>query len=484
MDELAFAGAGDVVEKIRQREIGALEYLEFLLSRVERLNGDINAVVARDVDAARRRAEAADEAAARGESWGPLHGLSMTVKDSIEVVGMPCTSGAPMLKEHRPGHNAVSVQRLLDAGAIVYGKTNLPLFAGDLQSYNEVYGTTNNPWDLTRGPGGSSGGAAAALASGMTALEVGSDIGGSIRNPAGFCGVYGHKSSWGIIPLDGHIPPPPGMLAPTDIAVLGPMARNGEDLDLALGLMAGPHGPDARGWRLDLPAPTATSLADYRIAVWPEEADFPLDAPVAAVLRRFADRLADAGARVEVAKPSIEMTRHHEMYYQLLAGVMGAGLPESLRDQFRDRVARGEAQGDSYDDRFTRWSVQSHADWLAANEQRAQMQRLWDGFFADWDAVLCPVTPTAAFPHDHSPQIGARSMQVNGAERPYMDYVLWAGLTGVIGLPSTVMPAGLTESGLPVGVQVVGPFAADRICIDIVKKASAALGGFTPPPGC
>lgn len=483
MRELIYAGAAEIVEKIRLKEISAQDYLETLLARVEAVNGEINAVVARNAEAARARAREADEAAARGESWGPLHGLSMTVKDSIEVAGMPCTSGAPALRDHRPARNAVSVQRLLDAGAIVYGKTNLPLYAGDLQSYNEVYGTTNNPWDTARGPGGSSGGAAAALAAGMTALEIGSDIGGSIRNPASFCGVYGHKPSWGIVPGEGHIPPPPGLVGATDIAVLGPMARNAADLDLALGLMAGPHGPDARGWRLDLPAPTASALSDYRIAVWPEEPDFPLDRGVAEALNGFADRLATAGAKVERAKPGIDFARHHGMYYQLLSGVMGAGLPEPMREEFRRQVAEGRAEGESYGARFTRGAVQSHADWLAANEERARAQRIWDEFFGAWDAVLCPVTPTAAFPHDHSPEIGARTMRVNGEDRPYMDYVLWAGLTGSVGLPSTVMPAGLTAEGLPVGVQIVGPFAGDRICIDIAARASAALGGFVPPPG-
>ena len=206
MTDLAFRSATDLVAALRKREISSREALDHFLARAERFNPGINAIVAWDIEAARARAGAADAATARGQSWGPLHGLPMTIKDSIEVVGMPTTCGAPELREHRAVVNAPAVQRLLDAGAVLFGKTNLPIYAGDFQSYNEVYGTTNNPWDVTRIPGGSSGGAAAALAAGLTGFELGSDIGGSIRNPAHFCGVYGLKPSWGVVPSRGHIP--------------------------------------------------------------------------------------------------------------------------------------------------------------------------------------------------------------------------------------------------------------------------------------
>src|SRR5690606_37586313 len=217
-------------------------------------NPALNAIVATDIEAARERARAADAALAAGESWGPLHGVPITIKDTFEVAGMPTTAGAKELRDHRPSSNAVAVQRLLDAGAIVFGKTNVPLYAGDLQTYNEVYGSTSNPWDLHRTPGGSSGGAAAALAAGLTALELGSDIGGSIRTPSHFCGVCGLKPSYGIIPSRGHIPGPPGTLSEADISVTGPMARSVDDLELALDILAGPDTPAAKGWRLELPA--------------------------------------------------------------------------------------------------------------------------------------------------------------------------------------------------------------------------------------
>ncbi|MEJ2448714.1 MAG: amidase family protein, partial [Anaerolineales bacterium] len=202
--------ATELASEIRSGEITSLDLLNLYLNRIERYNNEINAVVALDIAAARARAAEADKALAQGKIWGPLHGLPMTVKDVFEVVGMPATSGDPTLKDYIPTRNAIAVQRLIDAGAIIFGKTNVPFHALDIQTYNEIYGTTNNPWDLSRTPGGSSGGSAAALAAGFTSLELGSDIGGSLRNPAHYTGVFGHKPTFGVVPRYGHIPPMPG----------------------------------------------------------------------------------------------------------------------------------------------------------------------------------------------------------------------------------------------------------------------------------
>ena len=252
MSDIALQPAHALAESIRRRDVSSRELLEHYLARVERLNAPLNAVVTLDPDGARLAADAADAATARGEDGGPLHGVPMTIKDTYQTAGIRTTCGLAAW-DHVPDHDAEAVRRLRDAGAVIFGKTNTPTLAGDWQTYNPIFGTSNNPWDTARTAGGSSGGAAAAVATGMTALELGSDIGGSIRLPSNWCGVCGHKPTWGVVPQHGHLPPAPGTLSSTDLAVIGPLARNVDDLELALGVLAGPAGHAAVGWRLELP---------------------------------------------------------------------------------------------------------------------------------------------------------------------------------------------------------------------------------------
>src|SRR5258706_9010332 len=264
MLDLPFRSATALAAGIRRKEIRAAELLEVYLARLEKHNPALNAIVVTAADAARERASAADQALASGEVWGPLHGVPMTIKESFDVVGMPTTWGVPELKDNRPVRNAVAVERFLGAGAVIFGKTNVPIYLADWQSYNAIYGTTNNPWDLARSPGGSSGGSAAALAAGLTGFEAGIDIGASIRNPAHYCGVFGHKPTWGICPPRGQAMP--GVVAPTDISVIGPMARSAEDLDLGLRVMAGPAQIYAARGGLGLPGPPRPSPRDVNVA--------------------------------------------------------------------------------------------------------------------------------------------------------------------------------------------------------------------------
>src|SRR5437016_1800210 len=278
MDDCAFASATQLANEIRDRHIGCVELLEFYLARAERHNPALNAIVVWQVDQARERARAADAALARGERWGPLHGIPMTVKESFNVAGLPTTFGNPLWRDNIADGNAFLIDRLLQAGAIVFGKTNVPYMLADAQSYNDIYGTTNNPWDPTRSPGGSSGGEAAALAAGLSALGAGSDIAGSLRNPAHYCGVYGHKPSWGLISPRGHTAS--DAVTPTDISVVGPMARHAEDLDLALRVLAGPDLLQQAAWKVELPAPRGRKLSDYRVAVWADEPIAEIDGSV------------------------------------------------------------------------------------------------------------------------------------------------------------------------------------------------------------
>jgi amidase len=482
---LHYRTATELVRALRAREVSSAELLEHLVERQERVNPRINAIVARGLDAARERAAAADVALTRGGDASPaLLGLPMTVKDSIEVVGMPTTSGAASLAEHFPARNADAVERLVDAGAVIFGKTNLPLFAGDFQSYNEVYGTTNNPWDPARVPGGSSGGSAAALAAGMTPLELGSDIGGSIRGPAHFCGVYGHKPTLGIVSGRGHIPGPPGALAPADLAVIGPLARAPEDLELALGVLAGPRPEDAAAWRVELPPPRRTRLADFRVAVWlAEPAGPPVAGEVSELLARAVDRVAAAGARVDdAARPPLDPAVSHRLYLRLLYGVVGAGFPPELLRGFEAALPGLPPDDHGTFAEMVRGSVGPHRQWLADDEARWRLRAAWAEWFRDFDVLVCPVAPLAAFPHDHVP-FESRSLDVDGRAIPYTDLVFWAGLATLVGLPATAVPVGRTPSGLPVGMQVIAARLEDRTGLAFAKALEDVVGGFVPPPG-
>ena len=489
MTDLAFNSTADLVNAIKNRKIQSIELLELYIERMQRYNPKINAIVATDLDNARNRARAADKALDRGENWGALHGLPMTIKDSFEVVGMPCTSGSPSLQDYQPVQNAFVVQKLLDEGAVIFGKTNLPLFAMDLQSYNAVYGQTNNPWNQDMVPGGSSGGAAAALAAGLTGLEMGSDIGGSIRNPAHFCGVFGHKPTFGIVPLGGHIPPPPGTYpgeysADGDIAVAGPLARSAKDLDLVMDLIATPKIPLNTAWKIELPCARKKDLKDYKIGVWLEDPSFPTDTNVLDCLQDTIDSLVKAGARIEEKQPAIDFSKSHEVYFQLLNAVTSAGLPQEMFDGMM-----GKAKKLSDDDRGQvaiglRGTTMLHRTWLQLDWARTMMREAWADFFKEFDILLCPAVSVTAFAHDHSDDFSARRLVVNGEERSYFDTsVAWAGLTGMAYLPSTVAPVGPAKNGLPVGMQIVAPYLEDRTAIHFAGLVEDTVGGFVPPPG-
>ena len=481
--DTALKSTVQIASAIRRGAMSSSEVLERCVRRVDQFNPSLNAVVVMDLERARERARLADDASSRGEVWGPLHGLPMTIKDSFEVCGMPTTSGAPKLKNHQPTRNATAVQRLTDAGAIIFGKTNLPIYADDVQTYNEVYGTTNNPWDISRSPGGSSGGAAAALAAGLTPLELGSDIGGSVRNPAHFCGVYGHKPTWGIIPTRGHIPPPPGTLAPADLVVAGPMARYPEDLSLAFELIAGAESPASLGWKLDLPGPRKTAVGDYRAAAWLDDPACPIDSEVLDILGSAIDTLAGAGVTIaDAARPIPSLAESHELYLQTLYAVYGAAYKGEALDALAHQAAESP-RSNEYASRFARGATQRHGAWMRANEDRVVLREQWQAFFGDFDVLLTPVMPTAAFPHNQKGSINKRTFPVNGQERPYLDQLTWAGMVSLVHLPATVVPVGLTRSGLPVGMQIVGPYMGDRTTLDFACRMADVVGGFVVPPG-
>lgn len=485
---MEFLSASQLVKAIFDRQISSVELLNFYKQRFKQLNPEINAIVVTDFDGAEQCARLADEALANGEIWGPLHGLPMTVKDSIEVKGMPCTSGFPGLKDHFPKKNADVVESLISAGAIVFGKTNLPLFGQDFQSYNDVYGQTNNPWDVTRVPGGSSGGSAAALAAGLTSLEVGSDIGGSIRTPAHFCGVYGHKPSYGIVSFKGHIPPFPGLFPGDysmsgDIAVIGPLARSAEDLDLALDIIVKPPQPLSVAWNLQLPPPRKQRLKEYRVGVWLDDSDASVDTYVADCIQHLVDTLSAAGVLIEEKHPDISFMDCHDIYTKLLTAVPNAGLSKEIIEHFLEQAPKLAEEDKSFRAQLIRGTTMGHRDWILLDYLRLMMRQKWADYFQDFDVLLCPAVPVTAFEHDHS-DFFERTLQVNGTVQSYYDTMAaWAGLTCVSYLPATVAPIGPAENGLPVGIQIVGPYLEDRTPIHFAGLIEEITGGFQPPPG-
>jgi len=478
---LAFDSAIELAAKIRAKEISSRELTDYYIARIERFDKDLNAVVVRDFGAARAAADAADSALARGENLGPLHGVPMTIKESYDITGLPTTWGIPEFKDNIASGDSDTVTKFKAAGAHFLGKTNVPLQLADFQSYNDIYGTTNNPWNTNRVPGGSSGGSAAALAAGLTGLESGSDIGGSIRNPAHFCGVYGHKPTWGIVPFQGHSLP--GMLAPPDIAVVGPLARSAEDLALCMDVVAGPDHLNAPGWQLNLPRPTRKSLADFRVAIWADDDRSPVDRQVSDRAIDLGRRLAALGATVsDTARPPVDLDSSFITYIYMLNGVMAAGLPDAEFEARREAVAALDPADNSQEAHMLRSAVQHHRDWLRGNNFREHLRVAWRAFFNDWDILICPQMPTPAFEHDHTP-FETRTITINNEAHPYFQQIFWSGIITVGYLPSTVFPTGPSREGLPIGLQAASAEFNDLVCIDFARLLAQEFGGFEPPPG-
>ena len=482
MSELHYLSAGQLAEKLRNHEIGARELLEHFLGRVEKYNDKLNAIIWMDLDAARNRADEADAVLRRGETWGPLTGLPMTVKESFNVAGSPQTWGVPELANNIIDHDGDATLKLKAAGAVIFGKTNVPLKLADWQSFNDIYGTTNNPWDPALTPGGSSVKPAANAAPAPPGLELGSDIGASIRNPAHYCGVFGHKPTWGIVPSAGHNLPQQHDVA--DIAVCGPLARSAEDLRLELDIIAGPEPIDATPWQLRLPPSRHTSLKDFRVAVMLNDPNAEVDLEYQDMLQAIVEKLAGAGATVsDKARPEIDTDRAMEVYIQLLRAATSGGHSDEEVQHIQAAAAETSRGTTDYISQVARAVTMPHTDWLKLNNERAIMRHAWAAFFRDWDILLCPAASSAAWPHDQEGERYQRTINVNNKAQPTTDQLFWAGFSGMAYLPSTVSPAGRTKSGLPVGLQAIAAHGEDHTSIEFCRLTAELIGGFTPPPG-
>lgn len=477
--EPAFSSATDLARAIQRKQVSSLELTRHYIERIERFDDALNAVVVRDFERALEAAKRSDTAFARGHRSGPLHGVPMTVKETFDVAGLPTTWGVPEHSGAIARDDATVVERLKAAGAHVIGKTNVPLRLGDWQSYNDVYGTTRNPWDPERSPGGSSGGSAAALAAGLTGLEFASDIAGSIRNPSHFCGVYGHKPTHGIVPTLGHSPP--GVVSAQDMNVVGPMARSAEDLALALDIVAGPDRFRALGWTLALPAPRVRTLRGLRVAIWPAEHAVPTSSAISGRVQEVGEMLARTGARVsDLARPDIPSAEFYATYLGLLGSTGLANLPDDYHASILRAAAAFGADDDSPLAVLARARVLDHRSWSDHEERRTRYRLRWQAFFDDWDVVICPVSATTAYPHDHRPK-PERTLAVDAAETTHYQHYFWVGLASAAYLPSTAFPTGLSDEGLPVGLQIIGPEYGDRTTIEVARLIAQELGGFQPP---
>jgi amidase len=481
--DLVFSSASEAAQAIREHKITSSELTEHILRRIELHNPGLNAIVTMTREEALERARAADDALRRGELWGPLHGVPITIKDCFEVSGVRTTAGSTSLKDHVPEDDAVAVARLRAAGAIILGHTNVPVMAGDWQSYNKVFGTTNNPWSLERTPGGSTGGGVAALAAGLSFLSLGSDIGGSIRIPSHFCGVYGHKPTLNVVPLRGHIPPPPDspLGPPPYLPVAGPLARCAEDLKIALGVLGGPDTEDATAYRWSLPPARGESLSDYRLGYVLDHPGCPVSADVEAVIRSAVEALHGRCASLEEGwPPGVDPVEQFTTYRFLLASTAAQSLKD---DEYEEKSRQAQDQDGSYEPIIAKaWTV-PHKHFQAANNERMEARASWREYFETHDAFLLPVSFLPAFPHDHSHPFWERRLSTPEGPRRYEDLLFWISFATLTGLPATVAPIGRTSAGLPVGVQIMGPYLEDATPIDVAAGLAGVVGGFRPPEG-
>lgn len=480
----SFKTATELSAALAARKVSAVELARDVIGRIERHDGKVNAICVRDFDRGLEAARAADAALARGEHK-PLLGLPMTVKESFNVGGLPTTWGFPAQKNFVPPEDALSIARIKDAGGVILAKTNVPMGLADWQSYNDIYGITNNPFDLTRTPGGSSGGSSAALAAGYGPLSMGSDIGGSLRVPAFHCGVYAHKPTFALVPSRGHTAPPiPPLPFNRDLAVIGPMARSAADLSLLLDVVADPDPLEAgTAYRLALPAPRHTSIGDFRVLLIDSDPVMPTSNVVRAAIEKLATGLGKAGVSVTRESPLLpDFAASSRLYMRLLLSFLAASFPPEIYTGAAEAVAKLAPDDKSLAAERLRGIVLSHRDWVIADGARTRLRAQWRELFRSFDAVICPVMPTPAYPQDHSEPQENRRINIDGKDYVYPDQLAWPGIATLPGLPSTAIPIGLSPEGLPIGVQIVGPWLEDRTPLKLAELIEREFGGFVPPP--
>lgn len=462
-ESVAFWSATEQAKGIREGEFTSRALLELFITRIQAINPALNAIVTLDLASARLAADAADAKVAAGAPLGPLHGVPITVKDALQTAGLRSTGGATELHNNVPDQDAPVVRAVKEAGAIVFGKTNLPRWSGDIQCYNDMFGTTVNPWHAERVPGGSSGGAAAAVAAGLTAFEIGTDIGGSIRFPAAFCGIFGHKPSFGVVPSTGYIDHETGGTTEADVNVIGPLARSADDLELLLELMLRKQGPLVASLN-----PPPEDVRSLKVAAWLDDPFCPVDSKVRSVLDNAVSNLEAAGMTVDrSARPDIDPGEASAIGLWLVTSAILQSMPAQTLEDMGDTSAAPQT---------------THREWLDNHARREEIRSKWADFFSNYDAIIMPISPVPPFPHDQAGNFGTRTLTSDGEERPYADLVRWTILTGMAYLPSTTPPIGFDCDGLPVSFQVVGPYGGDYTTIRLAQMIAEYNGGYQRPP--
>jgi amidase len=475
--DLDFATALQAAEAIQKKQVTSHELTQRVFQRIDKYNPRLNAFTYQLREAALAQAKQADAALAQGRKLGIFHGVPVTVKESYAVAGHPCTWGMPEFRNSKAPRNSEVVARLLGAGAVLVGATNVPTGLADWQSYNPMYGQTNNPWDVKRSPGGSSGGSAAALAAGLGYLSVGSDIGGSIRVPAHFCGVFGHKPTLDLVSMAGHLPGgAPGLPGfSTLLAVGGPLARGAKDLLAALTLLGGPVGWDAKAWEWQMPEPRARSLKEFRVGYVIDDPIAPPTPEVKAVLENVIERLRRAGVKLKQGWP--EGLKPAELLacyrFHLDAFFFSSSPPEEQERLRKSFSERGKTPA----------GLSPFAEWQQQNLRRLAFRAQWQAYFEQTDVFLSPVAFSAAFPHDHSEPQEKRTIATSAGPRRYMEMLNWIAAPTLTGCPATIAPVGRGTDGLPVGIQIMGPFWEDATPITFADLLSRELGGFVAPLG-
>jgi amidase len=488
--EIPFLSATEIAGMIRSKKISSLEVTQLMLSRISTIDKKINAINVLLEEEALKRAREADEALAGGKIMGPLHGVPMTIKDSFPIRGVVTTAGNPVLKDYVPEEDAASVSRLRNAGAVFLGNTNVPLMLDDHQSFNDVYGRTLNPWNPERSPGGSTGGGAAALAAGMSYLSLGSDTAGSIRIPAHFCGIFGHKPTIDVVPKKGQIPPMPGSLpyVSNGLSVAGPLARSAEDLKLLLEICGGPVEPDSKALSWKLPETRKLNIKDFRIRFVLDDPLCPVSSEIKPVMTAALKKFEGAGLKLEERWPeNIDPEEQFLNYAYLLNAYVSGGATEPEIEKLKTQVEQGDKSTENiramaYTNRYKYFREQ--------DAKRMKAREDWQEFFRDYDAFILPVAFVPAFPHIdkpwklHNPEPdNKRYLQTPEGQRDYDDLIFWISFATLTGLPATVFPVGISSTGLPVGLQVIGPFLEDATSIFLAGKLAEIAGGIRHPEG-
>ncbi|MCI3221860.1 amidase [Streptomyces sp. NP-1717] len=474
---LHLAAAGEQLAALRGHRITSRKLLEQYLEHIATSNPQLNAVVTLDAAGARAAADKADQhLASTGKTLGPLHGLPMTVKDALEVEGMRTTCGSPALTDHVPDRDADVVALLRHAGAIIIGHTNVPAMCQDIQTSNPIFGTTKNPFDGNRTAGGSSGGPAAAVAAGFTSLEIGSDLAGSLRLPAAYCGVYALRTSRGtspIVPTRGHVPRLPGWATSSDMITLGPIARTVENLVLLLDVIASPSPADRPGWKIDLPAPAKATLGEYRVGIWADDAYCRVDAGTRALLEQIAKLVRGLGATVDDSTKPVDFADSDKLFQRLMYATASATAGDEAFAA--DVTAAEKIPADDPSALYLHSRTMRHRDWCVADEARQDLRAAWDRYFDEHDILITPATPTAAVADQTNTPAPQRYITVDGQKRPFFDQTSWLNLAGPVGLPALVLPAGQTADGLPLAIQIIGPYLGDRTVLEAARQLARKL---------